>query len=304
KVSIFSPSFDSRTNTLKLRTRPTKKNMLLRSASTPLLNSLVHVSTPKESPNEAVDQRPRSLVLSSPSSCCYSPMSIHSSDETTRRVKRTASESDLRHLTTTKPPSSKFLNSAALMEDVEEGIGFGIIRTSSYDGGLAFWTLEEETEVSSGGGGGGGIVHGGGKGGSDGDDSTDVHYRKMIEANPGNGMFLGNYAKFLKEVRKDYLRAEEYCGRAILVNPNDGNVLAMYAELVWMIHKDSSRAESYFNQAVAAAPDDCYCNEESRSGPRVEMTKSSSSNGKGATAQDAPHITWNKIKDGSTLAES
>ncbi|CAF2136797.1 hypothetical protein HID58_004710 [Brassica napus] len=232
--------------------------MLLRSASTPLLNSLVHVSTPKESPNEAVDQRPRSLVLSSPSSCCYSPMSIHSSDETTRRVKRTASESDLRHLTTTKPPSSKFLNSAALMEDVEEGIGFGIIRTSSYDGGLAFWTLEEETEVSSGGGGGGGIVHGGGKGGSDGDDSTDVHYRKMIEANPGNGMFLGNYAKFLKEVRKDYLRAEEYCGRAILVNPNDGNVLAMYAELVWMIHKDSSRAESYFNQAVAAAPDDCY----------------------------------------------
>ena len=60
----------------------------------------------------------------------------------------------------------------------------------------------------------------------------------------------------LKQVRKDYLRAEEYCGRAILVNPNDGNVLAMYAELVWMIHKDSSRAESYFNQAVAAAPDD------------------------------------------------
>lgn len=60
----------------------------------------------------------------------------------------------------------------------------------------------------------------------------------------------------LRQVRKDYLRAEEYCGRAILVNPNDGNVLALYAELVWMVHKDSSRAESYFNQAVAAAPDD------------------------------------------------
>ncbi|KAG2311306.1 hypothetical protein Bca4012_025734 [Brassica carinata] len=238
--------------------------MLLRSASTPLLNSLVHVSTPKESPIETIEsvhqiQRPRSLTLSSPSSCCYSPMSIHSSDETTRRMKRTASESDLRHLTTTKPPpSSKFLNGAALMEDVEEGIGFGLIRSSSYDGGLALsWALEEETEVS-GGHGGGGILHGGGKGGSDGDDSTDVHYRNMIEGNPGNGMFLSNYAKFLKEVRKDYLKAEEYCGRAILVNPNDGNVLAMYAELVWMIHKDSSRAESYFNRAVAVSPDDCY----------------------------------------------
>ncbi|CAH2072303.1 unnamed protein product [Thlaspi arvense] len=242
--------------------------MLLRSASTPVLNSLVHVSSPRESPVEAESvhqiQRPRSLKLSASPSCCYSPMSVHSSDESTRRMKRTASESDLRHLTSTKP-SSKFL-SGALMEDVEEGIGFGLLRTSSYDGDLGLsWGLEDDTEVS---GGGGGKIHGGGKGrsggrsesgdGDGGNDSTDVHYRKMIEANPGNGIFLSNYAKFLKEVRKDYLKAEEYCGRAVLVNPNDGNVLAMYAELVWTIHKDSSRAESYFNQAVAAAPDDCY----------------------------------------------
>ncbi|CAN7033920.1 unnamed protein product [Brassica oleracea var. botrytis] len=247
--------------------------MLLRSASTPLLNSLVHASSPRESPIEAVEsvhqiQRPRSLTLSSSSSCCYSPVSVHSSDESARRMKRTASESDLRHLTSTMKPASKFLSGGgALMEDVEEGIGFGLIRTSSYD--VLSWGLEEEeeeeeddTEVSGGCGGGGGVIRGGGKGdgsdGEDGDDGTDVHYRKMIEANPGNGIFLSNYAMFLKEVRKDYLRAEEYCGRAILTNPNDGNVLAMYAELVWTIHKDSSRAESYFNRAVAAAPDDCY----------------------------------------------
>ncbi|CAF2339779.1 unnamed protein product [Brassica rapa subsp. narinosa] len=235
--------------------------MLLRSASTPLLNSLVHASSPRESPIEAVEsvhqiQRPRSLMLSSSSPCCYSSMSVHSSDESARRMKRTASESDLRHLT---KPASKFLSGGgALMEDVEEGIGFGLIRTSSYDG-LSWGLEEDETEVSGGCGGGGGVIRGGGKGdGSDGDDGTDVHYRKMIEANPGNGIFLSNYAKFLKEVRKDYVRAEEYCGRAILTNPNDGNVLAMYAELVWTIHKDSSRAESYFNRAVAAAPDDCY----------------------------------------------
>ncbi|CAH8286207.1 unnamed protein product [Eruca vesicaria subsp. sativa] len=196
-------------------------------------------------------------------------MSVHSSDESARRIKKTASESDLRHLTSTKPPASKFLSGGALMEDVEEGIGFGLIRTSSYDG--LRWGLEKEeeedvTEVSGGGGRGGGVIHGGGNGdrsdGEDGDgddDSvTDVHYRKMIEANPGNVIFLSNYAKFLKEVRKDYLKAEEYCGRAILTNPNDGNVLAMYGELVWIIHKDSCRAESYFNRAVAAAPDDCY----------------------------------------------
>ncbi|KFK26262.1 hypothetical protein AALP_AA8G224300 [Arabis alpina] len=242
--------------------------MLLRSASTPLLNSLVHASNPRDSPIETESvhqiQRHRSVMLSaSSSSCCYSPISAHSNDESNKMMKRTASESDLRHLT---KPTSKFMSGGALMEDVEEGIGFGLIRTSSYDGDLGFsWALEEDTEVS---GGGGGMFHGGGKGrsggrsdggdGSQDPNSTDVHYRKMIEANPGNGIFLSNYAKFLKEVRKDYLKAEEYCGRAILTNPNDGNVLAMYAELVWKIHKDSSRAENYFNRAVAAAPEDCY----------------------------------------------
>lgn len=47
-----------------------------------------------------------------------------------------------------------------------------------------------------GGGGGSGLFE---------TDSTDVYYQKMIEANPGNPLFLGNYAKFLKEVRDKFL---------------------------------------------------------------------------------------------------
>ncbi|XP_058074434.1 uncharacterized protein LOC131223138 [Magnolia sinica] len=112
-----------------------------------------------------------------------------------------------------------------------------------------------------GGGGGGGGDGDGGSGFSDsnsGNDSTDVHYQKMIEANPGNGLLLANYARFLKEVRGDLFKAEEYCGRAILANPGDGDVLSLYAELIWQTHKDSHRAKSYFDQAIQAAPDNCY----------------------------------------------
>ncbi|KAG7998035.1 hypothetical protein I3843_01G238400 [Carya illinoinensis] len=119
--------------------------------------------------------------------------------------------------------------------------------------------------VCGGGGRGSDGGHGGDHGGSGsfesnnhGSENTDAYYQKMIEANPGNALLLGNYAKFLKEVRRDFARAEEYCGRAILANPSDGNVLSLYADLIWQSKKDADRAESYYHQAVKTAPDDCY----------------------------------------------
>ncbi|KAM7256742.1 hypothetical protein ACFE04_012483 [Oxalis oulophora] len=127
-----------------------------------------------------------------------------------------------------------------------------------------------QTQLEGGGVGrnGGRIRHGGGgKGGGGGEEeATEAYYKKMIEADPNNGLLLGNYAKFLKEVRGDFGRAEEYCGRAILANnksgggdgDGDGDVLAMYGDLIWQSDKDLERAECYFDQAIQTNPNDCH----------------------------------------------
>ncbi|XP_057786911.1 uncharacterized protein LOC131004279 [Salvia miltiorrhiza] len=117
-------------------------------------------------------------------------------------------------------------------------------------------------EAGGGGVGCRGSCGGGGRGRDDGPGpgrgSIDAYYEIMIEANPGNPLFLANYAKFLKEVKGDFTKAEEFYERAILANPADGNVLSLYADLIWQIHGDAARAEAYFDQAVKTDSNDCY----------------------------------------------
>ncbi|KAF8025360.1 hypothetical protein BT93_F2258 [Corymbia citriodora subsp. variegata] len=170
-------------------------------------------------------------------------------------------------------PSStrRLLSSSGLDGALLGGEGCDVVEREG--GGLQ--TLVVGGGMGSGGSSGiyvgGGDV--GGRGGSDagdggfgfyennknpGSDGTDAYYRKMIEANPGNALLLGNYAKFLKEVRGDLAKAEEYSGRAILANPNDANILSLYADVIWQTRKDSQRAESYFDRAVKTAPEDSY----------------------------------------------
>ncbi|XP_071722305.1 uncharacterized protein [Rutidosis leptorrhynchoides] len=171
---------------------------------------------------------------------------------------RAFSETDMKKMAKeiSSVPKRKPVNLHVSIHEEEEKMEF-------FDSGGLLGLLVEGGVGSGGGKICGGDTSGGGSDGEDGknngnDHNTDLYYQNMIEANPGNALVLSNYAKFLKEVRGDLSKAEEYCSRAILMNPNDGNVLSMYADLIWNSHKDSVRAESYFDQAVRASPDDSY----------------------------------------------
>lgn len=116
----------------------------------------------------------------------------------------------------------KSLRLPASPKPVEKREGQEVVSFFLPSSGLAAAVAEEEeagcltermpqTLVVGGGGdrgvGGGGLC-GGGRGSDDGlgsgswhgRDITDKYYEMMIEANPGNPLFLANYAKFLKEV--------------------------------------------------------------------------------------------------------
>ncbi|CAD5329731.1 unnamed protein product [Arabidopsis thaliana] len=86
----------------------------------------------------------------------------------------------------------------------------------------------------------------------------DGYYEEMIQRYPGDTLLLSNYARFLKEVKGDGRKAEEYCERAMLSESGrDGELLSMYGDLIWKNHGDGVRAQSYYDQAVQSSPDDC-----------------------------------------------
>lgn len=134
--------------------------------------------------------------------------------------------------------------------------GLGIDRLGSgllsADCGAGF---DDGGSGSGGNGGGSGYLVASGGGGGGGDRSgIELHYKRLIEEDPCNGLFLRNYAQFLYQVKGDRRRAEEYYSRAILADPNDGELLSEYAKLVWEVHGDEERASSYFDRAARASP--------------------------------------------------
>ncbi|KAM7277452.1 hypothetical protein ACFE04_019318 [Oxalis oulophora] len=188
-----------------------------------------------------------------------------SSSVSLKPLSRTSSETNLKKLPAWKKKSSfdnfsslSTLDLEASMMDTFQSHSRPHFSTPSptlpLGGGIGSIEREEENvtiDEFGGGRGGDGL-------GDNGSENMDFYYQKMIMEFPNDPLLLGNYARFLKEVRGDARKAEEYCERAILANASEGDTLSMYGDLVWNNHKDSSRAQHYFHQALQVAPDDCY----------------------------------------------
>ena len=180
--------------------------MLLRSSSTPILDSWPPNSKESSSDPEMAPQ----ILLSR--SISLTTSSLSSVEGSSKKISRALSETDLRELSLPKrKPITKTVNrlSSLPVDEREEEDSCPISRTASY-GGL-WWGVGSDAgcegvcvEGGSEGGGGsdGGYAHGkSGYGDSNnGNGNMESYYRTMIEANPGNALLLGNYARFLKEV--------------------------------------------------------------------------------------------------------
>lgn len=212
--------------------------MLLRSSSTPIqlkCHSSPWLSTQNSSSPDQLDFSVHTLKLSRSSSA--SSFSSSWGGGSQQKMGRALSETDLISMMRS-PPAKKCMCMcmhgliSAIPVDEEEEVE-RVMREKNrvlvlWNSGLRAEEVQEceasdeeeaaaETMVGGDGGGDGRRICGGGSGGGgdgDGDgnngsehwdpnqgsESTDLYYQKMIEANPGNSLLLGNYARFLKEV--------------------------------------------------------------------------------------------------------
>ncbi|MGV8127312.1 MAG: tetratricopeptide repeat protein [Methanothrix sp.] len=86
-------------------------------------------------------------------------------------------------------------------------------------------------------------------------DRAEEYYKKSLELNPKSAPHLGNYAIFLEEIRKDYDRAEEYYKKSLELNPKSATHLANYANFLANIRKDYDKAEEYYKKSFEIRPD-------------------------------------------------
>jgi Tfp pilus assembly protein PilF len=85
-------------------------------------------------------------------------------------------------------------------------------------------------------------------------DQAERYYQRALSADPDYANALVNYAIFLKNIRKDYDQAEQCYLRALAADSNDADYLSNYAFFLYSIRKDYDQAEQYYQRALVANP--------------------------------------------------
>ncbi|CAI5469124.1 unnamed protein product [Closterium sp. Yama58-4] len=75
-------------------------------------------------------------------------------------------------------------------------------------------------------------------------------YRESLEEDPGNALFLRNYAQFLYEVKGDYFAADAVFQKATEAAPTDGELLVLYAKFLWEGMCDAEKLHRCFSRQL------------------------------------------------------
>ena len=85
-------------------------------------------------------------------------------------------------------------------------------------------------------------------------DTKDALYQEGLKKFTKSAELMGNYALFLKNIRKDYGQAERYYEEALEFDPNHANNNGNYANFLKKISKNYDQAEQYYKKALELDP--------------------------------------------------
>ena len=91
-------------------------------------------------------------------------------------------------------------------------------------------------------------------------DQAEHYYRRALDLNPNHANNNGNYAIFLKDIRQDYDQAERYYKKALEFEPNHANNNGNYAIFLKDIRQDYDQAERYYKKALELDPNEALYN--------------------------------------------
>jgi tetratricopeptide (TPR) repeat protein len=87
-------------------------------------------------------------------------------------------------------------------------------------------------------------------------DKAEKHYKKALELDPTLAITIGNYAIFLENIKKDYDETEKHYKKALELDPTLANITSGYAIFLHNIKKDYDEAEKYYKKAIELDPND------------------------------------------------